>query len=351
LALAPRVRVTIGMLAGIAVFAAGSVTWRACATDSRLRAALSRRGVVAVWGDTRLAKLGVEGTQLVRADMVPALADALRSRDEDRVVAALRASRIDAVLVPSVVAAEAGQGSVLLRLARYHHVSGLRGIHLAREGMLAAPEPDAPLGVREREAVAAVARGLLGGADPPSVASFPPPLRSLRPVEVMVLLRSGGRARLWRSARGSSIARALITAATVARKRWSEREQAMGGPIDRALPRLDVEVSLLEDDGTLGDRDPDFIDRAFGEDHGVAYEYKGAWRYLLPAATRERGSGRASVAYRALFTDDGLPPESLANAALRLYRLKVHDLARSLAAPAPKDAVSDVQDPAEVIGR
>ena len=66
----------------------------------------------------------------------------------------------------------------------------------------------------------------------------------------MVLVRDRGRPRLWRSARGSSVARGLLLAAQVARERWQEREAAMGGPIEEALPRMDVEVSLLEEDGT-----------------------------------------------------------------------------------------------------
>lgn len=348
-----RARAGIVLAVGAAVLAA-AVFLRVWATDPRLRHALARRGVVAVWSEDGFADLDLEGTRLVRAVESPALASALRGRDASKLLAALRTMKVDALWVQaSRSAAGTGDISLLDRLADHGTAPGLHGLYVARAGALYALDAEGSLSARDRDALAAVARALLGGAEPPSVSSFPEPLRAVRPVEVMVLLRSGERARLWRSARGSSIARALITAATVARKRWTEREQAMGGPIDAALSRLHVEVALLDDDGTIGDRDAEFVDRAFGPEHGVAYEHKGAWRYLLPAATRERGKGRASVAYGELFADDGMAPDSMARSELRLYRLKVRVLARSPApppAPPPRDGLSDVKDPAEVMG-
>jgi AMMECR1 domain-containing protein len=146
----------------------------------------------------------------------------------------------------------------------------------------------------------------------------------------MVLLRRDGRARLWRSARGSSIARALVTAAVVARKRWTEREQAMGGPIDDVLAGIEVEVSLLADDGTIGDPTEAFVDRVIAAEHGVAYERKGAWRYLLPEATHEHP--RPFEAYLALLAEEGLEADALASPEVRPYRLAVEVLARSPAA-------------------
>jgi hypothetical protein len=135
----------------------------------------------------------------------------------------------------------------------------------------------------------------------------------------------------------------------VARKRWYEREQAMGGPLDARLPRLSVEVSLLSDDGTVAEADPVFVDRVFGPEHGVAYERKGAWRYLLPEDTREAGQGRASVAYRQLFEEDGLAPEAMTSPEVRLYRLVVEPLAESPPAPQPPDGLSGVANPDEVL--
>lgn len=346
-------RVRAGIVLALGALGVG-VSLHVCGDDPRLRDGLARRGVVAVWGEDAFPGIRVEGTRWVRAAALPALASALRGDDAAALVAGLRSLKVDALLVQTSGSARGGSTSLRGRLASYRGAPGLRGLYLARVAALYAPDPDAVLSARDREALAAVARALLGGAEPPSVASFPAPLRAVRPVEVMVLLRAGERARLWRSARGSSIARALITAATVARKRWTEREQAMGGPLDRALSRLGVEVSLLDDDGTIGDRDAEFVDRAFSSEHGVAYEHKGAWRYLLPAATRERGGGRASVAYAGLFADDGMAADSLGQSQLRLYRLKVRVLARSPAPPPtriPPDGLSDVKDPAEVIDR
>src|SRR6185436_13582590 len=131
--------------------------------------------------------------------------------------------------------------SLRSRLEHYERLAGLRGLYLSPDAALYAPDVTRELSPAHRDALAVVARALIGGARPPRVASFPEPLRRLRPVEVMVLLRDGERARLWRSARGSSIASALITASTVARQRWQEREQAMGAKIDQALPRLDLD--------------------------------------------------------------------------------------------------------------
>jgi hypothetical protein len=67
----------------------------------------------------------------------------------------------------------------------------------------------------------------------------------------------------------------------------------MGGPLDVMLPSLRIEIASLGDDGTLGDRDDAFLDRAFFPEHGVGYENKGTWRYFLPEATRDKGQSSA----------------------------------------------------------
>jgi hypothetical protein len=194
------------------------------------------------------------------------------------------------------------------------------------------PDPVEPLSPEAERALRVVARRLLEGAQPPRFASYPEPLRRVRNVEVAVILYQGSTPRLWRSARGNSIARALTTAAVVARQRWAERELKMGGLLEELLPRLDVEVSLLKEDGTLTDSDPDFIDAAFTPIHGVAYQDRSAWRYFLPAATRDAGGGSAARAYRKLFEDEGLSLREISRADIRLYRMVVFPLARS---PAP----------------
>lgn len=314
-----------------------------------LRRALTQRGRVAVVDGAGWLTLEPQGSELVSIDRLPAVAQALAGQDPRALREALEAAAVD-VLMLKPGGERAKGASVGARLARYEHVPALRGLYLARAAALYVPDPVERLPLAQREATAVVARALIGGARPPRPTSFPEGLRHVRPVEVMVLLRHGPRPRLWRSARGSSIGTALVTAATVARQRWQEREQAMGSSLPDMLPRLDVEVALLEDDGTVADRSPAFIDRVFGPDHGVAYERKGAWRYLLPDATAREGKGRASRAYRKLFVDDGLPEDSFDRAELRLYRLLVRSLAVSPATPPKPDGLSDVHSPDEVLG-
>ena len=310
---------------------------------------LSHRGRAAYAGSASFRSLSPDGTEMVPIDRFPDLAKAVAGDAPKAVREALQRHRIEVLMLKPDATAFAPT-SVGAQLASYARVPELRGVYLSRAAVIYASDPVDQLPDAQRQATAVVARALIGGARPPKPASFPDELRRVRPVEVMVLLRRGGRPRLWRSARGSSIASALVTAAVVARQRWQEREQAMGGMLDDLLPSMDVEIALLEDDGTIGDRDPAFIDRVFEEEHGVGYERKGAWRYLLPDATEHAGRGRASRAYRKLFVDDGLPAESFERSELRLYRLLVRSLAISPADKPKPDPLGDVAAPDEVIG-
>lgn len=337
-------------LGAVLVLALGFALWRSDLFDLRgthaLREALTERGKVAV---ERLSDLGVDhvqGATLVDDSAVPGLDAALDGSDPAPLIAILRDQQVDALLLRPAQGPRS-VSSLRARLHRYEPIEGLRGLQLSPSIALYALEPLASLPAAQRNALAVVARRVVGGERSPQVASFPEPLRRVHPVEVMVLLREGDQARLWRSARGSSLARALLTAAEVARERWHEREQAMGGPLDRLLPRLQVEVSLLIDDGTVALRDPAFIDRVFFPVHGVGYERKGAWRYLLPDDTAEHG--RASAAYRKLFADDGLPVDSFDRHELRLYRLRVYPLAVSPPEPRPDDGLTAPRTPDEII--
>jgi hypothetical protein len=339
------------LLIALALLAAAFTAWRLDAFGFRgkgeLERALTYRGRVAVQG-ANLLDLHAEGAQLVAVEQLPVLAAALRGSDPQHLLAAMRQLAVGALLLAP--RAPGAHGNTLAeRLSGYEHVLGLRGLYISLAGALYAPDPNQLLSPPEREALCVVARALIGGARPPRSSSFPEALRKLRPVEVMVLLREGERARLWRSARGTSIASALTTASLVARQRWQEREQAMGGPLDTALAKMYLDVALLEDDGTIGDRDPAFIDRVFFPDHGVGYERKGAWRYLLPEDTRDRGKGRASRAYRKLFVDDGLPEDSFTRHELRLYRLIVETLATSPPPRPKRDALSPIDTPDEIL--
>ena len=324
------------VIGGLVVLAgvAGGVAWslRGTPGSGDLARQLRDRGRVLVVGDRdHLAPLVGAGSEIVAPADASAVAAALEGSDAEALVDAMAADRVDALLVDGRSGGEpAPDASLGDRLAAYSYVDGLSAEYLTPAAALYLPADVGAIEPPLDEALATVARGILEGARPPRVSSFPEPLRQMRNVEVMVMLRDGARARLWRSARGSSIARALITAAVVAKQRWDEREQAMGGPLEERLPYMDLEVVLLEEDGTLGARSPAFIERAFTPRHGVAYERR-AWRYLLPDATREVGGGSAVQAYAHLFAEHGLDEDSFQREDLRLYRLVARPLARSAA--------------------
>lgn len=323
---------TIGAIAVLAGLT-GVALWlgRGVPGTEGLAIELRDRGRIAVIGDDELLRIEAEGAELVPARDVPGLLEALAGRDEAALDRALLAAGIAGVLVDGRAGGDGSEGATLeQRLRAYASMESLRGVYLApaaalyvRRGGVYGLEP--AMG----EVLARAARQLVGGSSTPLVRAFPEPLRRSRNVEVMVLLEQGGRPRLWRSARGGSIARALVTAASVARQRWTEREQAMGGDLDDRLPRMTVRVLLLEEDGTLGDVAAPFVERVFTDAHGVAFEHRGSWHYLLPQATAERGEGSAMRAYAELFDDAGLPADSLGRDELRAYRLVARDVGTS----------------------
>ena len=93
-------------------------------------------------------------------------------------------------------------------------------------------------------------------------------------------------------------------------------------------------------------RDAGFVNRVVFAQHGVAYEHKGAWRYLLPEATH---TSSPSQAYARLFAEDGLPEDSLTSRELRPYRMAVKLI--GISAPHAEDGLSEVRSPEEVLGR
>lgn len=331
-----RLTRVLGWAAALGVLATG--VWLLYRTqqpgDAGLRQQLSERGRLGLVGDSDLPSWSLDGTRLVSAERRPALRKALAASDPAALLNALQAAELEGLVVNGSQPVQASdEASIRRRLLAYDYIPGLSGVYLAPTAALYVPDPVDDPGPLVQRALTGVARGLLQGAAPPRIHSFPEPLRRVRNVEVLVMLREAGVPRLWRSARGSSIARALITASVAARQRWKERQRAMGGPLPERLPFLDLEVAILQEDGTLGARTPAFIERVFKPEHGVAYERKGAWRYLLPPATRAAGEGSAVEAYQKLLSDYGLPAESLQSSDLRLYRLVVKTLAR---APARK---------------
>jgi len=316
--------------------------------DAGARDALEQRGRVLGPAGAPFMAWQLPGTRFEPLESAAAVKAAANGSDGAALAQALRAASVDTL---AVVAAPRSTGrDVLSRLARYDHVDGLRGLYLSTDLALYTHDVASELSPQDRAALLGVARGLLAGARPPRATSFPEPLRRLRHVEVMLLLRQGPRARLWRSARGSSLARALITAATVARERWIERAQAMGGPLETQLPSLTVEVSLLQDDGTLGLRDAAFLRLAFKPEHGVGFEHKGAWRYLLPELMTRYAT--PMDAYAALFDENGYAADMVGAPEVRLYRTSVSLLVSGPAVvPPPDDGLSEVGHPDEVLPR
>jgi hypothetical protein len=320
----------------------------------KLEQALLGRGRVAVLGGDDLVRLSPRGTELLPSAGLPQLSAALSQTDPKALVSAMAANRIAGLLIDARAGAVPPSDALGARLASYARVPGMQGAYLSPMAALYVLDPVRDWSPALRAGLAEVARRLIAGEPPPHLRSFPEVVRTMGSAEVMVLLRSGSRARLWRSARGSSFARGLLTACEVARQRWTEREQAMGGPLDRMLPRMQVEVALLQDDGEIGSTDDRFVDRVVLPVHGVAYEQKGAWRYLLPEATHAPGVQSPSHAFARLFTEYGLPDDSLRSQELRPYRLAVQIIGIS-PAPAPRtkrksDDVGEVETPDEVLG-
>ena len=335
------------LLVVVAAIALGTLLW---ASQRRSPGALDEiadrarsHGRTLVLGDE--LRLGLRSLELAPAGT---LAEQLDGTDEVALLDAMEHESIGAIVVAHGASPEeeSEERPLRARLGSYDALERFACVYLTPEAALYVPRTELVLPPILSGALAHVARAIVANAAVPRVQSFPEPLRRIRNVEVMVLLSDGERPRLWRSARGSSVARALITAATVARQRWTERETAMGGSLARVLPTLDVSVHVLEEDGTLGTRAHPFIESAFRPGHGVAFEHRGNWHYLLPDATRERGHGSAVAAYEALLSDQDMPPDSLDRADLRLYRSVARRVAIS---PAPSRIAlpppSTVHDP------
>jgi hypothetical protein len=346
--------VALGLTFSLGSFGARAWARRPVAGTLDLEHQMENEGRVLVVGDDELLRLRAAGSTLASEAQYAALTPLLDGRDERALAAALAANGIAAVVADGRRAGdESDDGhlgpTIRQRLAHYAAFDTLACTYLSPTAALYEPRTDLVIDAPLDDALAHVARSVLAGAHSPRVSSFPEPLRRIRNVEVMVMLEDRGHPRLWRSARGSSIGRALLTAAVVARQRWSERQSAMGGPIDRVLPTLDVSVYLLDEDGTLGARDTAFIERVFGDlagtpEHGVAFDHRGTWRYLLPDATREEGQGSAVRAYHALFADADMPGDSLEHDDVRLYRMLSRRLALSPAPGAPNDLPPDWPD-------
>ena len=177
------------------------------------------------------------------------------------------------------------------------------------------PPIDAELGA----ALATVARAMLAETSPaPRLSSFPDSLQENGSTEMMVLLRHAEQPRLWRSARGRSRAQALLTAIRFARSRWQEREEAMGGPLNRALDSLSIDVLELRPAGVIDMSDPRLLSRVVGEPFGVGFAQAGRWRYLLPFDISRAGGPEPALA--ALLENNGLSLDAAQRSDVRVYR-------------------------------
>jgi hypothetical protein len=309
---------------------------------------LRDRGRIAVIGGDDLRRLSADGAELVLARDVAGLDAALAGRDEAALEEALSARGIAGLLVDG--RAPRPGDTLAARLSRYENIDVLRGVYLTPVAALYLRRRGMDVDPDDGVLLARAARQIISGARLPNVRSFPEPLRRSRSVEILIVLRDGERARLWRSARGGSMARAMVTAASVARDRWIEREAAMGGALDVVLPTLHVDVMLLEEDGTLGDRSAAFLDRSFTPAHGVAFEAEGSWHYLRPEATHERGQGSMVRAYGQLFDDAGERQDSLTRVDLRAYRIVTRLLGTSEPSPRSPSFEIDPLGPASLEG-
>jgi hypothetical protein len=294
------------------------------ADEEELCAALAQQHLALLYGDG--VALSCAGLRTVPAPA--ALRSSLKANDPNALRAALSKQKASALAIKRE---QTQPKSLEGQLARLAFVPGLRAIALNSALALYTPAREPELSTREREGLAYVARGLLRGAREPSLSSFPPALRRVERVEVMVLLRERGAARLWRSARGTSLARALLTATRVARDRWRERESAMGGPLGERLLDLDVEVTLLSEDGVILSPTEKLIDAAVGPEYGIGFEYKSGWHYLLPEDVKRRGNGSAYRALLSLMSEQGVPASGLSTGVLRVYRFVTLTLGTSRA--------------------
>lgn len=304
-----------------------------------LETSLAHRGLIAAYPEAPPSE--PDGVSFIRAERIPGFIEAIAADDIDALARALQEEGVRGLLVARDEGAEGKLGQLAKGLAE----PPFRALFLDTKASYFEIDDRLELPSAYGAALARTARMILGGVPRPPLAYFPEELREVRSVEVMVLLRESGRARLWRSARAGSIASALLMASEAARDRWNERAEAMGGPLHTILPRLDLEVSFLIEDGTFLDRRPSFIARQISPDHGVGYEQTGSWRYLLPGRLDELGEERRARAFPLLFEENGLPETSISRADLRLYRIRVHQVGFSAA---PRKAVALPKDSLEL---
>lgn len=326
--------VAVGLLVFVLLLIIGALVgswWLQVSKKEPLSPELRGRGRLAVIGNDSLAGTDAEGTVTLRVNTLGVVEKALKGTNESQLSQALKQESVSGLLVgPLRYSAVRAQEPLSFKLINYAGLENFRAEFLSERAALYLPYHPPVVTPVMGKALAHLARKLLSGSKPPALQTLPAELTQAGDVEVMVLIRNQVEPQLWRSARSSSVARALLTACQVAKDRWAERAQAMGGPLPSMLDSLNVEVWLLTKDGTLTDRTDVFVNHVFKPEHGVAYEHKTAWRYMLPEFVKKVGRGSAVEAYKQLFRTGGESEASLQRRDIRLYRLRATLLGMSL---------------------
>lgn len=262
----------------------------------------------------------------VRVSDLPGLKEAEQQNNADHFAMILQQHGISWVFAKNcATSVSAAQEPNQFKLCQKHSLNRIRGEYFSEFGSLyRLHEPTRESNESTKKALLLVTRKILEGANPPQLTSFPAELQNAQATEVMVVLKRNNTPVLWRSSRAGSFARALLQAASVAKERWDERHTTLGGKLSDALVDLTLEIYVLEDDGTLGSRNPTFVDQFISADHGVAFERKGAWYYSLPGFPRETRVKQPSARYQELFEKYGFRGDIFKRQDLRLYRLRCY---------------------------
>lgn len=302
----------------------GLVTIPGTTVHPGLEAQLRDRGTVAVAGSVPFG-LRHQDVSIVDYRQFAPLVSALDGRDANALAAALRAARVDGLLVRTD-RVQGAAGTVLRSLSEYHAVPDVSATWLDRDAALYEARERPTVSSDEAPKLIECVRLMVEGAAAPPERLFPELLRGARPAEVMVVVRDGAAPILWRAVRGSSVSRALVDATYAVIDRWNTRQQQAYGPIRQAIRRMPITVAIFYDKGTLDTREAAWIDRAVdARVFAVGYERLGRWEYVLPPTTGAP-TRTASTALADLVREHDVPPPGFQRTDLTLYRFRALQL-------------------------
>ncbi|MBI5516353.1 MAG: hypothetical protein HY909_21390 [Deltaproteobacteria bacterium] len=314
--------VLLGLLGGLwgASWRLGLVRAPWHARYAELAAQLRDRGPVAVLGRAPLGLLAGD-TPLVPVGRYPAVSRALAGGDSAAVARALRAGRVDGLLVTA--GAPAGpSGAVSSALVALRPTGGLSAVYLDAEAALYEPAERVTVSPEDARRLVSVVRLVLGGATAPPERLFPEAIRRSRSAEVALVVRDGHEAILWRSNRAGSVARALLDVTFAVLDAWTSRQQARHGSLRDALRSRTLTLAIFYDKGVLGARDAAFLRRAADPRvWGVGFERLTSWEYVLPPAPWAPAP-EPSEALGRLARDRGVPSPGIQRPQLTLYRYR-----------------------------